>query len=137
MKLVIDTNVIIDVFEKRDQFYESSRKVLELCQSGKIQGFITSKTLCDIFYLLHSYLHDKDMTYKACDNVLKIFKVLGVSSNDTYIAYEKRTTDFEDCLLAQCAISNKCNGIVTRNVKDFKNFDISVYTPEDIVDLKI
>ena len=62
-------------------------------------------------------------------------KILTVTNDDVNSAFIQRAHDFEDCLLATCAKSNKCDGIVTSNKKDFLSFDITLFSPEEIVDL--
>ena len=48
-------------------------------------------------------------------------------------AFQVKAKDFEDCLMATCARSNKCDGIVTRNKKDFLGFGITLYSPEELL----
>lgn len=129
---MIDTNIILDVFLNRQGFYDESRKVLDLCEAGKIKGYITAKTFADINYLIHHYVHGKERTEMICENVLKIVDVLSVTDEDVYTAFSKKTNDFEDCLLAMSAIANKCDGIVTRDEKGFLNLGIKIYSPHEI-----
>jgi predicted nucleic acid-binding protein len=131
---MIDTNIILDVLLEREPFYQHSRKVLELCESGKIHGFISASTATDIFYLVRKSLSSTDEAYKALGNILNIVKILTVTNDDVNSAFVQRASDFEDCLLATCAKSNKCDGIVTRNKKDFLSFGITILSPEDVID---
>lgn len=119
MRLMIDTNIILDVLLEREPFYMYSKAVLELCEGRKINGFISASTATDIFYLVRKALQSTDEAYKALGNILNIVKILTVTNDDVNSAFIQRALDFEDCLLATCAKSNKCDGIVTRNKKDF------------------
>lgn len=130
---MIDTNIILDVLLKREPFFEMSKEVLILCESKAIIGFISASAATDIFYLTRKALGDNDKAYKALGRILDIVKVLTVTNTDVNDAFIIKAKDFEDCLLATCAKSNKCNGIVTRNKKDFITFDIPLYSPEEIV----
>ncbi len=134
MKLLIDTNVVLDVLIKRDIFYDSSRAILKLCEDRKIQGFITASSITDIFYLVRKALKNVDETYKIIATLLDILGILSVTSKDVQKAFLARANDFEDCLMAECAKSNKCSGIVTRNYKDFLTFGINIYSPEDVLE---
>ena len=59
MLVLIDTNVILDMLEKREPFYESSNDVLYLCASKKIRGCIALHTVSNIFYILRkNYSHE-------------------------------------------------------------------------------
>ena len=78
--------------------------------------------MTDIFYLVRRQLHSTDLAYQALGSVLDIVKVLTVTNDDVLNAYIERAADFEDCLLATCAKSNRCDAIVTRNKKDDLTF---------------
>lgn len=80
--------------------------------------------------------HSTELAYKAVGKLLEIVKVCSVTNNDILIAFQKKTKDFEDCLVATCAQSIHCDYIATRNQKDFEGFGISVLTPTEIL-LKI
>ena len=71
MRWMIDTNVILDVLLKREEFFESSKAVLTLCEDRKIQGFVSASTITDIFYLTRKALHSPDKTYQLIDALLK------------------------------------------------------------------
>lgn len=133
MKLMIDTNVVLDVLLERSEFYGKSKAVLDLCESKKILGFVSASSITDIFYLVRRALRDTDETYKVIGALLNIVGVLNVTTEDVNRAFLRHAKDFEDCLLAESAKSNKCVGIVTRDKKDFQDFEIELYSPEEII----
>ena len=133
MKIMCDTNVIIDVLLEREPFIEDSYKVLKFCEEHKIDGFVSASSVTDIYYLVRKYTHSSDLAYKAVGKLLEIVKVCSVTNNDVLIAFQKKTKDFEDCLVATCAKSIHCDYIATRNKRDFEGFGISVLTPTEIL----
>ena len=133
MKCMIDTTIILDVFLGQEPFYTSSREVLSLCEAKKIQGFISASSATDIYYIVRKRLGNPDKAYDALGHVLNIVKVLSVTNNDVHIAFQRRAKDFEDCLLATCARSGKCEAIITRNKEDFREFGIELLTPEELI----
>jgi len=135
MRLMIDTNIFLDVLTLRDPFHEGSKAVLRLCEDKRIQGFISASGVTDIFYLIRKQLHSTDLAYQALGAVLDIAKVLTVTNEDVLNAYITRAADFEDCLLATCAMANKCDAIITRNKKDFMPFGITFLSPEELLEL--
>lgn len=135
MKYMIDTNIILDVFLDQEPFSTSSRQILSLCESRKIHGFISASSATDIFYIVRKRLGNTDKAYEALGHVLNIVKVLTVTNDDVNTAFLKKAKDFEDCLLAVCAKSNKCVAIVTRNKEDFLDFGIDLYSPEELLTL--
>ena len=52
MRLFLDTNVILDIFMRREPFYAASAQVVYLCESGKHIGSITTLTACNVVYAL-------------------------------------------------------------------------------------
>ena len=136
MRLMIDTNIFLDVLLRREPFFESSRDVLKLCEDKKVQGFLSASSVTDIFYIIRKGLQSTEAAYKALGSVLEIVKVLTVTNEDVLNAYIQRAADFEDCLLATCARSNKCTAIVTRNKKDFLSFGITLLSPEELLNEK-
>ena len=135
MRLMIDTNIFLDVLLKREEFYEDSRRVLTLCEEHSIDGFVSASAITDLFYITRKALGSTDDTYTIIGSVLNIVKILTVTNEDILTAFQTRAKDFEDCLMATCAKSNNCEGIVTRNKRDFLTFDISLYSPAEILQL--
>ena len=134
MKIMCDTNIIIDVLLEREPFVEDSCKVLSLCEEHKINGFISASSITDIYYLIIKYTHSTDLAYKAVVKVLEIVKVCSVTNNDILTTFQRRVKDCEDCLLATCAKSIRCDYIVTRNKKDFDEFNIPLLTPAKLLE---
>ena len=130
---MIDTNIFLDVLLQREPFFESSNAVLKLCEDKKVQGFLSASSATDIFYLVRKGLQSTDSAYKALGSILNIVKILTVTNDDVLNAFMQKAPDFEDCLLATCAKSNKCSAIVTRNKKDFLDFGITLLSPEELL----
>ena len=133
IRLMIDTNIFLDVLLQREPFFESSKAVLKLCEDKKVQGFLSASSVIDIFYIVRKGLQSTDSAYRALGSILDIVKVLTVTNDDVLNAFMQKASDFEDCLLATCARSNKCSVIVTRNKKDFLDFGITLMSPEEIL----
>ena len=134
MKIMIDTNIILDVLLEREPFYEYSKAILELCEKRKIQGFISASSATDIFYLIRKALSSTEAAYDALGEILNIVKILTVTNDDVNKAFLQKAKDFEDCLLATCAKSNNCDAIITRNKKDFMTFGITLFSPEEFIE---
>ena len=133
MRLMIDTNIFLDVLLQREPFFESSKAVLKLCEDKKVQGFLSASNATDIFNIVRKGLQSTDSAYKALGSILDIVKVLTITNDDVLNVFMQKATDFEDCLLATCAKSNKCSAIVTRNKKDFLDFGITLMSPEELM----
>jgi len=135
MRLMIDTNILLDVLIHNEAFYDHSKAVLKLCEDHVVQGFITASAITDIFYITRKALQSVDETYKVIGSIMNIVKILTVTNDDVVNAFQVKARDFEDCLMATCAKSNKCDCIVTRNKKDFLTFGVTLYSPEELLDI--
>ncbi len=47
MLVLFDTNIILDILEKRLPFYNSSKSVLETCVSGNVTDYIITRNTDD------------------------------------------------------------------------------------------
>ena len=135
MRLMIDTNILLDVLTQRNEFYDDSKAVLKKCEDRTVQGFVSASAITDIFYITRKALGSTEETYRVISSILIIVRVLTVTNEDVLNAFQIKAKDFEDCLMATCAKSNKCDGIVTRNKKDFLTFGITLYSPEELLEL--
>ena len=133
IRLMIDTNIFLDVLLQREPFFESSKAVLKLCEDKKVQGFLSASSATDIFDIVKKCPQSTDLAYMALGSILNIVKVLTVTNDDVLNVFMQKATDFEDCLLATCAKSNKCSAIVTRDKKDFLDFGITLMSPEELL----
>ncbi len=135
MKVLIDTNIVLDVILQRHPFFESAVLVLKLSEAGKIEAFISSNSITDIFYVLRKYFDKIDDRKKAVKHILNIVDIVSVTKTDILKSMELDYSDFEDALQTQCAKKIKSEYIVTRNEKDFKNKIVKVITPDKFVSL--
>jgi len=133
MVLLIDTNIILDFFLEREPFYKNAEDILGLCKTGQIRGVVTASSITDIFYIARKNFASTEEAYRILDALCKVVEVISVTPKDVQRALRVRAKDFEDCLAAECAKSNECLGIVTRNNKDFQDLGLKIFTPEDLI----
>lgn len=135
MEVLIDTNIILDWFLKRDQFYENSKAVLNKCWFGNIKSFITIHSLCDIYYLVGNKfpLEEKKKLIQFLLNRSEIIEE-NYNSVKAFIDYDFYD-DLEDCLQIQSAQNLRLNYIITRNIKDFRYSTAQAVTPEQFLEL--
>lgn len=129
-KVLIDTDVILDFLFDRKPFSDDASKILSLCESKQIQGFVTAIILSNIYYLLKKTAkHEKVIeSLKALMNILDI-----VTTDKTTVlnALNSEFKDFEDALQNFSAEKNKeIKIIITRNIKDYKSSNLSIMQPE-------
>lgn len=133
MKILIDTNVILDVLFDRAKFIGDSITVLHMCEDGFAQGVITAKSVADIYYFLRKRLKNEENARSAIGRLLEIVTVCDVTADNITEALEIANSDYEDAIMASCAKAQQCRLIITRNKKHFKGTGVKCLTPEEFV----
>ena len=133
MDLVLDNNIVIDHIDRREPFYELSRRVCLRGVVGEANTYISVNMLTDIYYLLRKD-YGSQGAQDLIENNLSFLQLIGISAEDAQKALAARWGDFEDCLVARCAEKIKADYIVTRNVKDFRSSSVEAVTPEELFD---
>jgi predicted nucleic acid-binding protein len=135
MRVLIDTNVILDVLLKRSPFYEAAIEVLKLSVREDIQEFVSASAITDIYYIAYKNMRDKAVVRELLKKLLLIVSVAGVSEEEIQKALELGWKDFEDSVQYSVALLNEMNGLITRNVKDYSSSEIQVWEPNQFLEL--
>jgi predicted nucleic acid-binding protein len=130
-KILIDTNIVIDLLAKREDFYDEAAGLFSLSDKKEIKLTISSLTFANTNYVL-----SKQKSAKEAREILRKFKVLVeiLNLDDKIIELalsDEAFFDFEDGLQYYSAIENGVDIILTRNKKDFKNSKIPVLTAKE------
>jgi len=133
MKIMVDTNVIIDVYQNRVDFAPTSAKILMLSENSKIIGMITASTVTDIYYILGRHIKERRRLNTLVQKLLTTVRLVDVLATDVTEAFNLAMEDFEDALFAQCAKRVKADYIVTRNTKDFVDSPVQSIEPDDFL----
>ena len=132
MKVLFDTNVILDVMLLREPCYKSSAFLLAEVERKNIEGFVCSTTITTIHYLVEK-TKGRKTALSQIDNLLKIFRITQVDKPCLESALKSKFKDFEDAVLNESAVREGVEGIVTRNENDFKQSKLNIYNPEELL----
>lgn len=88
MKLLIDTNIILDVLLKREPFCTDAVKVLNLVGRSDIEEYVSASAITNIFYVAYRMIRDKAVVRSLINQLLKIVSVAGVSEKEIQMALE-------------------------------------------------
>lgn len=125
MKILIDTNIILDVILNRKPYAEDAVKLLKIPEK-KVQKFISASSVTDIFYIASREFKDKTLAIKLIKKLLKVIRIANVSENEIISALNSGWADFEDSVQNAVAESNSVDMIITRNQKDYSNSKLPV-----------
>ena len=133
MKVLIDTNVILDVLCKREGFFEDDDKIFKLCEVKKIEGYISALSISNLVYIMRKEL-DAEKIKEVLQQLSLIFKITDLKADDLKKAADMNFKDYEDALQSVCAVRLKANYIITRNIKDFTYSKVMAIKPSELLE---
>lgn len=133
MKVLIDTNVVLDVLCKREGFYEDAARIMKYCEVNKITGVISALTIPNIVYIMRKEL-DAQKTRDVIEKLQLVFTIADLKSDDIKKALSMNFKDFEDALQSACASRIKADYIITRNIRDFVNSKVTAIKPTELLE---
>ena len=128
MKLLIDTNVLLDVFLCREQFVADAKKLFIMKQFRDAELWIAAQSYTDLYYV-GAKAHGSAHMQEILKEVFPLLNICSIDGVDISNALSEQWEDFEDCLIWRAAKKIKADYIVTRNTTDFIRSDIPVLTP--------
>lgn len=132
MKILIDTNVILDIVLERQPFVEQSAELLKTAQQDNIQLFLSATTITDLYYITRK-AKSKQIALDFIGDLLQFIEIASVDKRVIIQALHSDMPDFEDAVQEGSAKNEGINVIVTRNEVDFKNSDLEIYSPESFL----
>lgn len=130
-KVFLDTNVVIDLLDKREPFYKAAVALFTLAYKKKIVLYVSPMTYATAAYLLRK--HGKEGTRLLLSNFRQLSKVTVADEKVVDNALASPFEDYEDALQYYSALSRKIDAIVTRNIKDFLHAKIPVFSPDEFL----
>ncbi len=132
MNLFLDTNVLIDLIDKREPFYNDIAIIASLAENKKFKLAASSLSFVNTLYVISRNIEEK-LVLEA----LKKFRIICDVSTIDEIVIDKSLisnfNDFEDAVQYFSALHHKSDIILTRNKKDFKSSEIPVMTPTEFL----
>lgn len=134
LNLLIDSNVVLDMFLERAPFFSMSVRAISLSKTyeNNVNHFISASSVTDIYYLTNKNLKNHRVVRELFQILFEFVKVVNVTAEDIQKAFALNWADFEDSVQYAVAKSNNFDGIVTRNMSGFDDAEVKIFTPEEI-----
>ena len=129
MRLLLDTNILLDVLLSDRTGKSASMEVMNLCEAGSHQGLLAWQTLPTVSYY-HRKRHTDQQTWDMLQDLLAFIDIPTVGKSDILKAWNYSITDFEDALQVACAEAGQADYIITRNLRDFATSPVPALSPE-------
>ena len=130
--ILIDLNILLDVLQKREPFYENSASVLALIESDIVNGYISAHSVTTLYYLFQKGRSSADAK-AAITNLLQFLIVAPINQETIEQALNLEIKDFEDAVQMIAAIQCKVDCLVTRNTKDYQTILLPVMEPVEFL----
>jgi len=132
VKVLFDTNVVLDVLLNREPHAEPAARLLSLVDTGELEGVICATTVTTVHYV--ACRARDDATARRCvEHVLELFDIASVDRPVLLAALRPGFADFEDAVLHESAVAAGAAAIVTRNPKDFAGASLPVFDPSELL----
>jgi predicted nucleic acid-binding protein len=132
VKVLLDTNIIIDIALERQPYFTNSETVLAFVEQGQIEGYISASTISDLYYLIRKQ-KGRDLTIEFLQEILTFCQIATVNQAAIIMAFTTNFQDFEDSIQYSTSVVNKLDAIITRNPQDFPIVTPRIITPEQLI----
>ena len=133
MKVLIDTCVVMDALQNREPFAQDAQALLLAAANQQVAGYVTAKEMTDIYYLTHRCTHDREATKTLMGRLGMLLDILDTTNSDIRRALASELSDYEDAVMAETAIREGMDCIITRNLYDYRKSRLRVYSPHDFL----
>ncbi|MBR2259913.1 MAG: PIN domain-containing protein [Blautia sp.] len=137
MRVLLDTNVIVDVLQRREPWFSDGQKIFYAVANKQIAGCITAKEAADIYFFSRKqFTGEENVDAKARQVLSKLyalFELIDTLGIDCQNALAIENNDYEDAIMIESAARVRLDGIITRNPEHFKPSSVPVYSPSEFV----
>ncbi|NER22540.1 MAG: putative toxin-antitoxin system toxin component, PIN family [Symploca sp. SIO1C2] len=131
MKILFDTNVLLDALLNREPFVNEARTLMQAVDREQIIAYVTATTLTDIFYIVRKHTKSYQQANQALTKILSSMEVCQVDRKIIEQAIVLDCKDFEDAIQIACAIAQPVDAIVSRNL-DLVRSSIPILSPLEL-----
>lgn len=132
MRIMLDTNIVLDVLLDRTPFAQAATEIFGLVEQSKIEGYLCATTITTIDYLLSQALPRKE-SRETIRKLLEMFEIAPVNRPVIEEAYRSKIVDFEDAVLEQAGRLAGADAIVTRNTRDYQHSTLKALGPDELL----
>ncbi|MEH2141333.1 type II toxin-antitoxin system VapC family toxin [Nostoc sp.] len=132
MKVLLDSNVILDVALERQPFFGNSETIVSFVEEGQIEGYICASSFSDLYYIIRKD-KGRNLALEFLREIVTFCRVATVDSTTINMALNLNFRDFEDAIQYSTAVLNYLDAIITRNPRDFPVATPRIITPEQLI----
>jgi len=130
--VLIDLNILLDVLQKREPFYEISVHLLASIETGRVKGYVAAHSITTLFYLIKKDRSAAEAR-ATITNLLQFIKIAPADQGSLEQALNLDYGDYEDAVQMISAVQCKADCLITRNVKDYQPALLPVLQPVEFL----
>ncbi len=132
MRVLLDTNVILDLFLDRAPFADAAATLWLAHEREQLSAYVAAITPVNLFYIALK-LRDEKTARQAVVELLATLNVCTIDQGTLKSALSLPFRDYEDAVQHAAANAAGLEAIITRNVKDYSAATLPILTPEAFV----
>ena len=132
IRLLLDSDVILDALLQRDSFQDAATRLLNRISRGEVDAFIAAHSVLNVVYVAGRDLGRQE-ALRRMQKLLERARVAGISDRIVREAMHSPISDFEDAVAHAAAVRAGVELIVTRNIRDFRRGTLPVLTPDEFL----
>jgi predicted nucleic acid-binding protein len=130
-KIFVDSDIILDLLAEREK-YKDAAKIFSIAYKKVIELYTSAVILANVFYILRKK-EGNEKSKQRLKDLRILVKILPITEDIVDITLNSKFSDFEDGLQYFTARENNISILITRNIKDYKEKDIIIQTPEEFI----
>ena len=135
LRLMVDTNVLVDYLAAREPFYADARTLMAYARMGACELWMSSSQVTDLLYILSNGDRSSGQATAraAVRGLRKLVHVCAPGEREVDGALASAWADFEDAFLYEAANLVGVDRIVTRDRTVFSQSPIPAMTPSEVL----
>lgn len=134
MRVLLDNDVVLDFLLIRQPFFAEADEIFVRLQNKEFAAYISAITPINAFYTIRKE-KGKDISFNSVEGLLKLVEVCRTDKSVLQKSFTLGFSDFEDAVQCASAMAENLDAIVTRNMKDYKNSTVKVYSPTEFLQI--
>jgi len=132
MKILLDTNVVLDLLLAREPFVHMAREIFNLIENNELEGFLCATSVTTLHYLIGRSSNKNEADLIVSD-LLTLFSISAVDHKVLSEASMNNGKDYEDSVIYTSAYLNNIDIIISRDKSGFSESKVSTLTPQEFL----
>jgi predicted nucleic acid-binding protein len=132
VRVLVDTNIVLDFLLQREPFSQDAELLFQAIDVGEVVGYVTATTLTDIFYISRRHTRSIEQARQAVSETLTAMMICPVDRVVLESAFNSGLPDFEDAVQIFSAVAQGLEAIVTRDAQGLLSSPIPVLSIQEL-----